>query len=103
MHCAVRNADKGGNVAVQIQQRVHLNGALVLRNFAHGNKERHRSMVVESSAYKPDPTPHRSDQTHTAVARFGSGPVRSWRRFSSHANRWRRPEWNALLGAKPIW
>ena len=26
--------------------------ALRCRNFAHGNSERHRSMVVESSAYR---------------------------------------------------
>ena len=30
MHLACSNADKRGNIAVQIQQRVHLHGGLVL-------------------------------------------------------------------------
>ena len=42
-----------------------------------------------------DPSPRRSDPTHKAVARCGSEPVRSRRRFASHAPRWRRPAWSA--------
>jgi len=44
--------NKRGDVAVQVQQRMHLDGAFVLANFAQGKRDRHRSMVVESSAYR---------------------------------------------------
>jgi len=38
MHFAVGNADKRGNIAVQVQQRVHFNRCLVLAKFRPGKQ-----------------------------------------------------------------
>jgi hypothetical protein len=42
--------DKYWYVAPQIQQCVHFDVALVERNGAHYKRDKHKSMVVESSA-----------------------------------------------------
>ena len=47
---AVGNVNEGLNVAARVEQRVHLDRCLGRANGAHGNTDRHRSMVVESSA-----------------------------------------------------
>src|SRR6266705_823896 len=49
-HFTVGNMDKTGDRPAQIEQRVH-SAALVERKSAHGNSERHKSIVVLSSAY----------------------------------------------------
>jgi hypothetical protein len=54
MHLAVGNANEGGDVGAQVESAVadvHLYRALVLAEPGHGNTERQRSIVVESSAY----------------------------------------------------
>jgi len=51
VHLAVGDVDEGGDRSPQIEQRVQLTAALVERNGAHGNIDRHRSMVVASRAY----------------------------------------------------
>ena len=38
MHFSIGNADKGGDVAVQVQQRVHLDGTFVLAELRPGEK-----------------------------------------------------------------
>jgi hypothetical protein len=55
MHFAVRNTDLLINVGIlpcRSSNVCILTAALCLRNLAHGNSARHKSMVVESSAYK---------------------------------------------------
>jgi len=52
MHIPAGDADKCWNVAVQVQQGVHLDGGLAPTKLRHGNSDRHRSMVVESRAYR---------------------------------------------------
>ena len=52
MHFAVRNAHKRGDIAVQIQQCMHLHRRLCSRNLAQETSERQRSMVVESKAFR---------------------------------------------------
>src|SRR5262245_43296831 len=47
---AVADEDKRGNAATQIEQRVKLHGGLRRSEGAQENTERHRSIVVESSA-----------------------------------------------------
>ena len=47
---SVGNQDKFGNVALEIQQRMQFDRPFGSRNFAQGNSERHRSMVVASKA-----------------------------------------------------
>ena len=48
---AVRDVNEARDVAAQIEQRVHLHRGLGRsEKCAHGNTDRHRSMVVESSA-----------------------------------------------------
>lgn len=47
---AVGYVNKAWNAAPQVEQRVHFTAALVVRKCAHGKTDRHRSMVVESSA-----------------------------------------------------
>jgi len=52
MHITARDTDERGNVAVQVQQGVHLDGRLAPAKLRHGNNDRQRSMVVESRAYR---------------------------------------------------
>ena len=53
VHFAFGNADKRGDAAAARSSSVCiLTVALCWRNRAHGNSERQRSMVVESSAYR---------------------------------------------------
>ena len=47
---AVRNVDEARNVAAQVEQRVHLHRGLGRTKMPHGNIDKHRSTVVESSA-----------------------------------------------------
>src|SRR5438132_14274727 len=47
-----------------------LTAALYLRKFAHGNKARHKSMVVESNALEFDPDRRRSDRADRATERW---------------------------------
>jgi len=51
VHTSVSNDNHGGNTAPQIQEGMQLVTApFLLRNSAHGNRERHKSIVVESRA-----------------------------------------------------
>ena len=45
------NANKTGDIAAEIHQRVELDGGFALTESGHGNSERHRSMVLESKTY----------------------------------------------------
>ena len=50
VHLAVADVDEGRDAAAQVEQRVQVDRSLVERKGAHGNADRHRSMVVVSSA-----------------------------------------------------
>jgi hypothetical protein len=47
---AIADVEEGGNVATQIQQGMQFDAALAERNGAQGNSDKHKSMVVASSA-----------------------------------------------------
>src|SRR5215472_4145347 len=50
VHLAITDVNEGGDVAAQIEQRMQLDGCVGRANTAHGNTDRHRSIVVVSSA-----------------------------------------------------
>lgn len=50
VHLAVADMDEAGDVAAQIEQGVHLDCGFGRTEVSHGKTERHRSMVVVSSA-----------------------------------------------------
>ena len=56
VHCGRGYADKRRDGALQVQERGILMAAFVFRKVAHGNIERHRSMVVESRAKRECPS-----------------------------------------------
>ena len=49
MKLAVGDMEESGNVALQVEKGMKLD-AFVLRKWAHGNTDKHKSMVEESSA-----------------------------------------------------
>src|SRR2546428_7668083 len=98
MHFSVGNANKSGDVAVQIEQRVHLDGTFGFAELGPGKQREakiDRSRVPEHT--ESDRGPRQSDRGCTRAARWRSGRARNRRRSASPATRWSRPMWSVPL------
>jgi len=99
MRLSIGNANKRGDIAMPVQQRVHLHGAFALPEF---RPRKQRQAEIDSRRIEErtdsDRGPRRSDRERTRVARCRSGPGRNRHRCASRESRWRRREWSATRG-----
>ena len=92
VHFAVGDADERGDIAVQVQQRMHLHRGLVLTKPGPGKQSQAEIDGGRVQRVQTLLQIHpRWDRGHTAVAQRRSTPGQGRHRFASLATRWRRP------------
>ena len=101
VHLAVGNVDEGGDVAAQIEQRVHLDGGLVAAETRPGKQaetqidggriQRVKALVqIHAHRFAGIKRPRDADQYLREVGD----------RCASRASRWRRPAWSVRYGLR---
>src|SRR6266851_1871318 len=86
---------KRGDIAMQVQQRMHLHCRFVLAKLGPGKQGAAKIDGGQIQSVQIfDLTPPRWDREHTTVVRSRLRPAQSLRRSANPATRWRRLEWN---------